>query len=45
MNRKIQQCLGGEAWPALYTIAAFRLPDGDRVRYGIRLDPRLLVVR
>lgn len=45
VNRKIQQCLGGEAWPALYTIAAFRLPDEDRVRYGIRLNPRFLVVR
>ena len=45
VNRKIQRELGGEAWPALYTIAALRLPDADRVRYGIRLDPRLITIR
>lgn len=45
LNRKIQRALGGEAWPALYTIAALHLPGEDRVRYGIRLDPRLLSMR
>jgi CRISPR-associated protein (TIGR02584 family) len=45
LNQKIQRTLGGEAWPALYTIAALRLPGTDRVRYGIRLDPQLLTIR
>lgn len=45
LNRKIQRGLGGEAWPALYMIAALRPPWADRVRYGIRLDPRLLTIR
>jgi hypothetical protein len=42
LNRKIERALGGEAWPALYTIAGLRLPGEDRGRYGIRLDGRLL---
>lgn len=45
LNRKIQRGLSGETWPALYTIASLRPPDADRVRYGIRLDPRLLSIR
>jgi hypothetical protein len=45
LNRKLQQGLGGDTWPALYTIAALRLPGEDRVRYGIRLDPQLLTIR
>lgn len=45
LNRKLQRGLGGDTWPTLYTIAALRLPGEDRVRYGIRLDPRLLTIR
>ncbi|MGH7390870.1 MAG: CRISPR-associated ring nuclease Csm6 [Candidatus Rokuibacteriota bacterium] len=44
INRKIQRGLSGDAWPALYTISALRLPGEDRVRYGIRLDARLLTI-
>jgi hypothetical protein len=44
LNRKIERGLGGEAWPDLYTIAGLRLAGADRMRYGIRLDARLLTI-
>ncbi len=45
LNRKIQRGLGGEAWPTPYTICSIRVEGEDRLRYGLRLDPKLLNLR